>query len=625
MRSGFLKNSFIYLLIIAAILALVLSVFSSQNQQQELDLSQLSTHIQEGKVNRLTVRENGDIVVEYKNQNIPDERSRKEPDVDIFKTMYNLGVTSEQLNGVDITVEPRSPWSDWFGLSITILPLIIFGALLFFMVRQAQGSNSQAMSFGKSRAKMFTGDKPTVTFDDVAGADEAKEELSEVVEFLREPEKFISLGARIPKGVLMVGPPGCGKTLLAKAVSGEAGVPFFSISGSEFVEMFVGVGASRVRDLFEQAKRNSPCIIFVDEIDAVGRHRGAGLGGSHDEREQTLNQILVEMDGFDTDTNVIIIAATNRPDILDPALLRPGRFDRRVTLDRPDWNGRRKILDVHMRGKPIASKVDRDTLAKRTIGFVGADLENLVNEAAILAARRNQKEITTLELEDAVEKVQLGPERRSRVVSEHEKKVVAYHEAGHALVGQMLPAADKVQKVTIVPRGMAGGVTWFLPQDDRTLQDEAYLKAQLAVALGGRVAEELIFGDITTGASGDLQSVTNIARAMVTSYGMSEALGPIVYGEKEELVFLGKEIGEQRNYSDETAEEIDEEVKHLVNEAYTTATQIVTDHRHKLDEIAQRLLEEETLDAEEFAAIFTTPPPPPSEPVNDPDPAPIPA
>ena len=570
-------------------------------------LTEVAQLAKEGKITEIEVQEDNLKITLQGGATIA---SRKEPNVSIGETLQDLGVTDEQISKIDIKIAPPSQWGGWMTILGTLLPLLLIGLFFFFILRQAQGSNNQAMSFGKSRARMFTGDKPTVTFDDVAGADEAKEELNEVVEFLREPEKFISLGARIPKGVLMVGPPGCGKTLMAKAVSGEAGVPFFSISGSEFVEMFVGVGASRVRDLFEQAKRNSPCIIFVDEIDAVGRHRGAGLGGSHDEREQTLNQILVEMDGFDTDTNVIVIAATNRPDILDPALLRPGRFDRRVVLDRPDWLGRRQILDVHMRGKPISPKVDRDTLAKRTIGFVGADLENLVNEAAILAARRNKKEIGMAELEEAIEKVQLGPERRSRVVPEEEKKVVAYHEAGHALVGHLLPKADPVQKVTIVPRGMAGGVTWFLPEDDRTLMDEEYLEAQLAVALGGRVAEEVVFGDITTGASADLQSVTNTARAMVTQYGMSKQMGPVIYGEKDELIFLGREINEQRNYSDATAEEIDREVKRLVDKAYATTKRLITEHRDKLDTIAQRLLEEESLDAAEFAAIFQTEEPP---------------
>jgi cell division protease FtsH len=489
-----------------------------------------------------------------------------------------------------------------------ILPLLFVGALFYFLMRQAQGSNNQALSFGKSRARMFTGDKPTITFDDVAGVEEAKQELSEVVEFLKEPDKFISLGARIPKGVLLVGAPGTGKTLMAKAVSGEAGVPFFSISGSEFVEMFVGVGASRVRDLFDQAKRNSPCIVFVDEIDAVGRLRGAGLGGSHDEREQTLNQILVEMDGFDTDTNVIIIAATNRPDILDPALLRPGRFDRRVVLDRPDMRGRRAILDVHVRGKPLSGDVDLDTLAKQTPGFVGADVENMINEAAILAARRNKKAIGMEELEEAVERVIAGPERRSRLISAEEKEIIAYHEAGHALVMYMLPHCDPVHKVSIISRGMALGYTMPLPEDDRYLQSKAKFEDELAGLLGGRAAEELVFGNVTTGASNDLERVTRLARKMVCEYGMSEKLGPLTFGQKEELIFLGREIGEQRNYSEDVAREIDREVQRLINTAYQRAKDVLTASRDKLAAIAQRLIEVETIESGELEAILAQTP-----------------
>jgi cell division protease FtsH len=448
-----------------------------------------------------------------------------------------------------------------------------------------------------------------VTFADVAGVDEAKEELVEVVEFLREPEKFISLGARIPKGVLLVGPPGTGKTLLAKAVSGEAGVPFFSISGSEFVEMFVGVGASRVRDLFEQAKRQSPCIVFVDEIDAVGRQRGAGLGGSHDEREQTLNQMLVEMDGFDTDTNVIVVAATNRPDILDPALLRPGRFDRRVVLDRPDIRGREAILKVHVKGKPLAPDVDLSVLARSTPGFVGADLENLVNEAAILAARRNKKVITQAELEEAIERVIAGPERKSRLISEEEKRIIAYHEAGHAVVANALPEADPVHKVSITARGMAGGYTIMLPEEDRTLLPRKKLFAEMAGLLGGRASEEIVFDDITSGAANDLERVTRLARTMVTRLGMSDELGPMVYGQKEELIFLGREIAEQRDYSEAVAQQIDKEVRRLVNEAYELAKSIIIRYRDKLDAVAQRLLEVETLSREEFEEIFPPPVP----------------
>jgi cell division protease FtsH len=601
-NSGLFKNSIVYLLILLAVAALIFSVFSNPRENNELEITTVAEQVQAGEVARLNIRDE-DVMVEYRQSNRNDAKSRKESGVSMFNTFEDLGVVDEQLTSVDIEVVPSSVWSDWGALAITILPLLIFGGLLFFMVRQAQGSNNQALSFGKSKARVFSGDKPTVTFDDVAGANEAKQELTEVVEFLREPEKFIALGARIPKGVLMVGPPGCGKTLLAKAVSGEAGVPFFSISGSEFVEMFVGVGASRVRDLFDQAKRNSPCIIFVDEIDAVGRHRGAGLGGSHDEREQTLNQILVEMDGFETDTNVIVVAATNRPDILDPALLRPGRFDRQVVLDRPDWQGRKKILEVHVRGKPLTNDVDLESLAKATIGFSGADLENVVNEGAILAARANQKQITGTNLEQAIEKIRLGPERRSRVISEEEKEVVAYHEAGHALVACRIAEADPVHKVSIVARGGAGGFTLFLPEDDQTLISESAFKARLAVGLGGRVAEEIIFTDVTTGASGDLEHITRMARAMVTQFGMSKKLGPLTFGDKEELIFLGRQLSEQRNYSEEVAEQIDFEVRRLVDEAHEKANQILTEHIELLRLIANRLIEEETLDAKEFAAL----------------------
>jgi len=450
---------------------------------------------------------------------------------------------------------------------------------------------------------MFTGDHPTVTFDDVAGATEAKEELQEVVEFLKEPEKFVSFGARIPKGVLLVGSPGTGKTLLAKAISGEAGVPFFSIAGSEFVEMFVGVGASRVRDLFDQAKRHSPCIIFIDEIDAVGRQRGAGLGGSHDEREQTLNQILVEMDGFSTDTHVIILAATNRPDILDPALMRPGRFDRRVVIDRPDIRGREEIFKVHIRGKPVSTKIDMGKLAKSTPGFVGADIENTVNEAALLAARRNKKSIGMAEFQEAIERVQLGPERKSRVITPEEREVIAYHEAGHALVSHFLPDAQPLRKITIVPRGMGLGLTWYM-EDDKLLPTRSQLKALIATALGGRVAEETVFGEITAGASDDLRRVTQIARQMVTQYGMSEELGPRVYGQKQEMVFLGREISEQRDYSDAIAEKIDDEVRQIIDKQYEIAQKTLTENRETLDLVAKKLLEIETLEAADFLALI---------------------
>ena len=592
----------IYLVLLAVVAFFLYAFFFGQGDSSDMiQINKVAKLAQEGRVASILVRQD---VLEITLKDKQQLMSRKEFGSDTLETLRRLGVSQDRLQQIKIEVAPPSWWGGWLNILSAILPLILIGLFFFVIFRQAQGAGNQALSFGKSRARMFTGDKPTVTFEDVAGADEAKYELAEVVEFLREPEKFISLGARIPKGVLMVGPPGCGKTLLAKAVSGEAGVPFFSISGSEFVEMFVGVGASRVRDLFDQAKRNSPCIVFVDEIDAVGRHRGAGLGGSHDEREQTLNQILVEMDGFDTDTNVIVMAATNRPDILDPALLRPGRFDRRVVLDRPDRLGREKILQVHMRGKPIAPDVDIKAIAQQTPGFVGADIENLVNEAAILAARRNKRAVEMTEFQEAIEKIIAGPERKSRVISEEEKRVIAYHEAGHAVVMKMLPDCDQVHKVSIVARGLASGYTMSLPEEDRYLQHRNKFKADLAALLGGRVAEEIVFCDVTTGASNDLERATKLARAMVTQYGMSEHLGPITFGEKEELVFLGREIGEQRNYSEEIARQIDREVRRLIEEAHQTAKQILTAQRDKLRTLAERLIHEETVDAATFNALF---------------------
>ncbi|HDH09860.1 MAG TPA: ATP-dependent zinc metalloprotease FtsH [Chloroflexi bacterium] len=565
-------------------------------------ITQVAAEAKEGHVKQITV--SGDTLRIELNDREDSVISHKEHGVSVIETLRDLGVTEEQIAKIRIEVEPPSSWGNWLTLLGSILPAIFILVIFYLMMRQAQGANSQAFSFGKSRARIFTGDKPTVTFEDVAGVEEAKEELREVVEFLKEPEKFISLGARIPKGILLVGAPGTGKTLLAKAVSGEAGVPFFSISGSEFVEMFVGVGASRVRDLFDQAKRHSPCIVFIDEIDAVGRHRGAGLGGSHDEREQTLNQILVEMDGFDTDTNVIILAATNRPDILDPALLRPGRFDRRVVLDRPDVKGRKAILEVHVRGKPLADDVDLMVLARETPGFVGADIENLVNEAAILAARRNKKAIGMQEFEEAIERVIAGPERKSRLISDEEKRIIAYHEAGHALVMHELPHCDPVHKVSIVSRGLALGYTMPLPEEDRYLKHRAKFKDELAGLLGGRAAEELVFKDVTTGAANDLEQATKLARKMVCEYGMSEKLGPMTFGWKEELVFLGKEIGEQRDYSEAVAHEIDMEVRRLIEEAYSRAKEILISHRDKLEAIAQRLIEEETLEGDELKALL---------------------
>ncbi len=601
------RSSIIYLLLFVAIISMVVYNFQQQaSTQQPLTINEVASDIQRGKVERV-VEDDNRLQVIYTDGT--ERTSHKEPESTLVDQLKALGVTTDQLAPDKFKVEVKPP-SAWLGIATAlgyILPFVILAGVFWFVFRQAQGSNNAALSFGKSRARMFTGDQPTVTFQDVAGVEEAKEELKEVVEFLREPEKFISLGARIPKGVLLVGPPGTGKTLLAKAVSGEAGVPFFSISGSEFVEMFVGVGASRVRDLFDQAKRHSPCIVFVDEIDAVGRQRGAGLGGSHDEREQTLNQMLVEMDGFDTDTNVIIMAATNRPDILDPALLRPGRFDRRVVLDRPDMRGREAILKVHVKGKPLDPDVDLGVLARSTPGFVGADLENLVNEAAILAARRNKKLIGQPEMEEAIERVIAGPERKSRLISEEEKRIVAYHEAGHAVVMHTLPQADPVHKVSIIARGMAGGYTMALPEEDRTLMPRKKLMADMVGLLGGRAAEELVFDDITSGASNDLERVTRMARAMVTRLGMSDQLGPMVYGQKEELIFLGREISEQRDYSEAVAEQIDQEVRRLVNDAHTKAHQILLEYRDKLDAVARRLLEVETIGREEFEDIFPPP------------------
>ncbi len=612
------RNAFVYILIIAAIAAIVFGVRSNSSDAKELIASELARDINNGLVRSIEVSDEGQITATYRNNDTRKTQLNPNTD-DPVAVLESLGASPDMLQQIDFEFTKPSNLFNWIGLIGTFLPLLLIGGFIYLMLRQAQGSNNQAISFGKSRARMFTGDQPTVTFEDVAGADEAKEELQEVVEFLKDPERFIQLGARIPKGVLLVGSPGTGKTLLAKAVSGEAGVPFFSISGSEFVEMFVGVGASRVRDLFDQAKRHSPCIVFVDEIDAVGRHRGAGLGGSHDEREQTLNQILVEMDGFDTDTNVIIMAATNRPDILDPALMRPGRFDRRVVLDRPDMRGREAILKVHTRGKPLASDVDLSTLAKSTPGFVGADLENLVNEAAIVAARKNKKSVSMRDFEEAVERVVLGPERRSRLITEEEKRLIAYHEAGHAVVYHLTPNCDPVRKVTIVARGMAGGVTWVMPESDSILGTTQRYIDQITGALGGRAAEDIVFGDITNGASSDLENVTRIARTMVTRWGMSRKLGPRVFGQKEELVFLGREIGEQRDYSESVAEQIDEEVHAIVSEAYDNALTVLRANRDKLDAVAQRLIEVETLGREEFLALMGEPPEPeapsrPSEP-----------
>jgi cell division protease FtsH len=576
--------------------------------------------VREGAVAKVTQHSDGKLDIELNTTQAgssqPERRTSQAPSpfTDVRKDMVEVCIAPACSEVPAVVGAPADDGSAWLGVLITaLMPVLLIGVFLYFMFRQAQGTNNQALSFGKSRARMFLGNKTVVTFADVAGVDEAKTELQEVVEFLKYPEKFNSLGARIPRGVLLVGPPGTGKTLLARAVAGEAGVPFFSISGSEFVEMFVGVGASRVRDLFDQAKRNSPCIVFVDEIDAVGRQRGAGLGGSHDEREQTLNQILVEMDGFDTNTNVIVVAATNRPDVLDPALLRPGRFDRQVILDRPDMKGRLEILKVHIKGKPLDKAIDLQSIAKQSPGFSGADLANLVNEAAILAARRNKKVITTSEFGEALERVVAGPERKSRVISDAEKAIIAYHEGGHALVQRILPKCDPVAKVSIISRGMALGYTMGLPTEDRYLQSKAEFEDKIAGMLGGNASERLIFGDTTTGSSNDIEKATTLARRMVTEFGMSEKLGPLAFGKRDELVFLGREIGEQRNYSDDVAKQIDEEVRAIIDKAYARAMDVLATHRDRLVQLAERLVAQETIERDEFEAMFADLPDPRSD------------
>ena len=596
-----MRNGFIYLLILVAIIAIFFTFFSgSIGGNKEISISDVIRMAGSGELESIEV--GGDKLTVLSNSGETFE-SRKEQGSSIVELLEAAEI-DPLVSRTDITVKGSSGLSNFFGLILNFLPLIIFGAILLFMIRQAQGSTSQTFSFGKSKARMGTGESTGVTFDDVAGVEEAKQELQEVVEFLKFPERFLAMGAKIPKGVLLIGPPGTGKTLMAKAVAGEAGVPFFSISGSEFVEMFVGVGASRVRDLFEQAKRNSPCIVFIDEIDAVGRHRGAGLGGGHDEREQTLNQILVEMDGFDSGTNVIVVAATNRPDILDPALLRPGRFDRRVTLDNPDVKGRVQILEVHSKGKPLADDVEMQVIAKQTPGFSGADLANLANEAALLAARLNKKRIGFAEFAESIDRVIGGPARKSRVIRAREKEITAYHESGHAIVGHMLPNADPVFKVTIVSRGQMGGYTRFLPEEDRSLWTTAQFKDRIGAAMGGRAAEEIVFGEVTTGASNDLEQATNIARSMVTRYGMSEKLGPRTFGKREEMIFLGKEISEQRDYSEGVAATIDEEVHELLDNAYKNASRIIASNREKLDELAKYLMQNETIEGDQLTTML---------------------
>ncbi len=632
--SRFKRSFLVYLLIGVVLIIVIFSVFPRGGGSNEIPLAGGTESLLERIKNDAGLIEavqvgSDKVTLDYRDGAESYETNVPETGFDFFEFLSREGIDVGSQGFPDIEVGGGGGFGSTIaGLFINLLPFLLIIGLIFFFLRQAQGQGSQAMSFGKSKARMVTANRPTVTFNDVAGCDEAKEELQEVVEFLKFPERFASLGARIPRGCLLVGPPGTGKTLIARAVAGEAGVPFFSISGSEFVEMFVGVGASRVRDLFEQAKRNAPCIVFVDEIDAVGRQRGAGVGGSHDEREQTLNQILVEMDGFDTNTNVIVVAATNRPDILDPALLRPGRFDRRVVLDAPDVKGRVAILDVHVRGKPLAEEVDLHTIAKETPGFSGAELANLLNEAAILAARRQKKHITQAEVEEAVDRVMAGPERKSRLLVGREKEIVAFHEGGHALVASHIPGHDPVHKVTIVPRGMAGGYTRYLPESEHRLAGKTYYEGFMASALGGHAAEELVFGEMTTGAHDDLSKVTQIARAMITQWGMSERLGARTFGKKESMVFLGRDISEQRDYSEMVAEQIDEELREIIDRARDRARTILRRNREQLDLLATRLMEVETLEGDDLKAILAwqpgdavpqpTPPPPPPEPTPPP-------
>ena len=592
--SQFSKKLVLYLLIIAIAVFAIDSLAGQNTNKAEMSYTGFVQQVQQKKVESVTIT--NDHGIKGKLKNGTDFVSYAPSDDTLIKTLTD--------NGVEITAAPPEQPSWWVSLLGSAIPIIILVVVFFFIMQQTQGGGGRVMNFGKSRAKMMGDGNVKVKFSDVAGAEEAKQELTEVVEFLKDPGKFTSIGATIPKGVLLAGPPGTGKTLLAKAVAGEAGVPFFTISGSDFVEMFVGVGASRVRDLFGQAKKNAPCIIFIDEIDAVGRQRGAGLGGGHDEREQTLNQLLVEMDGFGANEGIITLAATNRPDILDPALLRPGRFDRQVVVGRPDLHGREAILKVHARNKPLADDVDLKTIAKKTPGFTGADLSNLLNEAALLAARLNKKVITMAELEEASEKVSMGPERRSHIVSEKDRKLTAYHESGHAIVAHLLPHADPVHKVTIIPRGAAGGYTMILPTEEQNYKTKSQLLADIRVALGGRIAEALILDEISTGASGDLQSVTNTARAMVTRWGMSDELGPIVFGEQQEQVFLGKNLGHERNYSEEIAAKIDAEIHRIVEEAYKDVTKLLSDNEKFLHDMANALLEEETIDAKAVDNLY---------------------
>ncbi|HAA09819.1 MAG TPA: cell division protein FtsH [Syntrophomonas sp.] len=593
-----LKNIAIYVLIVLLALFAIELTSNEEIQITELTEPEFFTKIEQGHV------KNAQVEVDELVYNITGELTdgtqyattvSKESNVIQFLRDKKVAYNTEE-------VKPP-PW--WMSLLSTLFPILILIAFLIFIMNQSQGGGNRVMQFGRSRARLMTGEDVKITFKDVAGADEAKEEMEEVVEFLKNPQKFIEIGAKIPKGVLLFGAPGTGKTLMAKAVAGEAGVPFFSISGSDFVEMFVGVGAARVRDLFEQAKKNAPCIVFIDEIDAVGRQRGAGLGGGHDEREQTLNQLLVEMDGFSTNEGIIVMASTNRPDILDPALLRPGRFDRHILIDRPDVKGREAILKVHIKDKPLGDDINLEVLAKRTPGFTGADLANMVNEAALLTARRNKTHIGMAEMEESIERVIAGPEKKSRVISEKEKKLVAYHEAGHALVSYFLPNTDKLHKISIIPRGRAGGYTLLLPEEDRNYITKSYLLDEVTTLLGGRVAEALVLNDISTGAQNDLERASGIVRKMITEYGMSEELGPLTFGHKSEEVFLGRDISRDRNYSDAIAFAIDKEASQYMESCYQKAEKILTDNMDKLHQIAERLMERETLEADEFEAIMT--------------------
>lgn len=590
----FFRNVSFYLLIIIIAISIIDYYSSRTTTKQEISYTQFLRQIEDQKVERVTIVDNS---IKGKLKDGQEFATIAPNDPTLINTLRekNVDIKAEQ--------PPQPPW--WTTIFSSILPMLLLIGVWFFIMQQTQGGGNRVMSFGKSRAKLHGEDKIKVTFGDVAGADEAKQELEEVVEFLKHPKKFNDLGARIPKGVLLFGPPGTGKTLLARAVAGEAGVPFFSISGSDFVEMFVGVGASRVRDLFEQAKKNAPCIVFIDEIDAVGRQRGAGLGGGHDEREQTLNQLLVEMDGFGVNEGIIIIAATNRPDILDPALLRPGRFDRQIVVDKPDVRGRLEILKVHTKGKPVAKEASLDVLARRTPGFTGADLNNLVNEAALLAARRNKRRIEMDELEESIERVVAGPERKSKVISDKEKKLTAYHEAGHALVGMLLTHTDPVHKVSIIPRGRAGGYTLMLPKEDRYYATKSELLDQLKTLLGGRVAEAVVLDEISTGAQNDLERATELVRKMICEFGMSEVLGPITFGRRQEQVFLGRDISRDRNYSEEVAYSIDKEVRRLIEDAYEKTEEMLKTNRHKLDLFANALLERETLEGEELEQLLT--------------------